>query len=102
MTGWRIGFSASNAHIAKVMSNYLSHSTGAPSTISQWAAIEALKSPQEGVRAMCDVFRQRRDYIVKRMNEIDGVSCIVPDGAFYVMMNIERLKGKTIRGQAHK
>jgi aspartate aminotransferase len=99
MTGWRIGFSASNAHIAKVMSNYLSHSTGAPSTISQWAAIEALKSPQEGVRAMCDVFRQRRDYIVKRMNEIDGVSCIVPDGAFYVMMNIERLKGKTIGGR---
>ena len=99
MTGWRIGFSASNAHIAKVMSNYLSHSTGAPSTISQWAAIEALKSPQEGVRAMCDVFRQRRDYIVKRMNEIDGVSCIVPDGAFYVMMNIERLKGQTIGGR---
>ncbi len=102
MTGWRIGFSASNAQIAKVMSNYLSHSTGAPSTISQWAAIEALKSPQEGVKAMCDIFRQRRDYIVKRMNEIDGVSCIVPDGAFYVMMNIEKLKGKTIGGRLIK
>lgn len=99
MTGWRIGYTASNAEIAKVMSNYLSHSTGAPSTMSQWAALEALQGPQEGVEEMRKVFEDRRNYIVKRMNGIDGVSCIVPEGAFYVMMNIEELKGKTLGGR---
>lgn len=99
MTGWRIGFSASNPTIAKVMANYLSHSTGAPATMAQWAAVEALNGPQEGIKAMRDVFEQRRNYIVERMNKIDGVSCIKPDGAFYIMMNIEELIGKTIGGR---
>ena len=99
MTGWRVGYTASNPEIAKVMSNYLSHSTGAPSTISQWAAVEALAGPQEGIKDMAKVFEQRRDYIVDRINAIDGVSCIKPMGAFYVMMNIEKLLGKTIGGR---
>lgn len=102
MTGWRIGFSASNPTIAKVMANYLSHSTGAPSTISQWAAVEALNGPQEGIKEMRDIFEQRRNYIVERMNKIEGVSCIKPDGAFYIMMNIEELIGKTIGGRVIK
>ena len=99
MTGWRIGYTASNPEIARVMSNYLSHSTGAPSTISQWAAVEALTGPQEGIAAMKDVFEQRRNYIVERMNAIDGVSCRKPQGAFYVMMNIDKLLGKTLGGR---
>ena len=94
MTGWRIGYTASNAQIAKVMSNYLSHSTSAPSSVSQWAAVEALDGPQEGIRAMRDEFELRRNYIVERMNQIDGVSCLNPEGAFYVMMNIEKLIGR--------
>ena len=98
MTGWRIGYAAAPAHIAKIMANYLSHSTGAPSTISQWAAVEAFNGPQETIEDMRKVFEERRNYIVSRMNSIDGVSCIMPDGAFYVMMNIEQLKGKTIGG----
>ena len=98
MTGWRIGYAAAPANIAKVMANYLSHSTGAPSTISQWAAIEAFNGPQETIEAMRKVFEERRNYIVDRMNKIEGVSCIMPEGAFYVMMNIEKLKGKTIGG----
>lgn len=98
MTGWRIGYAAANPQIAKIMSNYLSHSTSAPSTISQYAALEALNGPQDGIKAMRDVFEQRRDYIVERMNSIEGVSCINPDGAFYVMMNIEKLIGKTLGG----
>ena len=98
MTGWRIGYAAAPAHIAKIMANYLSHSTGAPSTISQWAAVEAFNGPQETIEDMRKVFEERRNYIVARMNSIDGVSCIMPDGAFYVMMNIEKLKGKTIGG----
>lgn len=99
MTGWRIGFSASNTKIATIMANYLSHSTSAPSTISQFAALEALSGPQAGIDAMRDVFEQRRDYIVQRVNAIDGVSCIKPDGAFYIMLNISKLKGKTLGGR---
>jgi len=99
MTGWRIGFSASNKHLADVMGNYLSHSTGSPSTISQIAAAEALKGPQESVLMMRDAFRQRRDYIVERINKIDGVSCLLPEGAFYIMLNIEKLIGKTLCGE---
>ena len=95
MTGWRIGYTASNDQIAKVMSNYLSHSTSAPSSISQWAAVEALNGPQEGILAMRDEFEARRNYIVKRINSIDGVSSLKPEGAFYVMMNIEKLIGRT-------
>ena len=99
MTGWRIGYTASSTALAKVMSNYLSHSTGAPATMSQFAALEALNGPQDGIEAMRKVFEVRRNYIVKRMNEIKGVSCIVPEGAFYVMMNMEQLKGRTIGGR---
>ncbi len=95
MTGWRIGYTASNDQIAKVMSNYLSHSTSAPSSVSQWAAVEALSGPQDGILAMRDEFEKRRNYIVERMNSIEGVSCLNPEGAFYVMMNIEKLIGRT-------
>ncbi|MCI6647636.1 MAG: pyridoxal phosphate-dependent aminotransferase [Oscillospiraceae bacterium] len=98
MTGWRIGYAAAPANIAKVMSNFLSHSTGSASTISQWAAVEAFNGPQDTVEAMRKVFEERRNYIVQRMNSIDGVSCIEPEGAFYVMMNIEQLKGRTLGG----
>lgn len=98
MTGWRIGFTASNKQIAKIMSNFLSHSTGAPSTISQWAAVEALNGPQEGIEEMRRAFEARRNYMYERMNTIPGVSCIKPEGAFYVMMNIDMLIGRTISG----
>lgn len=99
MTGWRVGYCAANKTLAKIMSNFLSHSTGAPSTISQWASVEALTGPQEGIEAMRLAFLERRDYIVKRINSIPCVSCIVPNGAFYVMMNIEQLIGKTLGGK---
>lgn len=99
MTGWRIGYCAANKQIARIMSNFLSHSTGGPSTISQWAAVEALNGPQEGIEHMRRAFEERRNYIVSRINSIAGVSCIEPDGAFYVMMNIEKLLGKTVGGR---
>lgn len=99
MTGWRVGYCAANKTLAKIMSNFLSHSTGAPSTISQWASVEALTGPQEGIEAMRLAFLERRDYIVKRINSIPDVSCIKPNGAFYVMMNIEKLVGKTLGGK---
>ncbi|MDR0839614.1 MAG: aminotransferase class I/II-fold pyridoxal phosphate-dependent enzyme, partial [Oscillospiraceae bacterium] len=102
MTGWRIGFSASNSQLAQVMGNWLSHATSAPSTISQYAAIEALNGPQETVEAMRKVFEQRRDYIVERVNSIPGISCIKPEGAFYVMINIREQIGKTLGGRIIK
>lgn len=99
MTGWRIGYAASNKQIAKVMANFLSHSTGAPGTMCQSAAVEALLGLQDGVGDMRKVFEERRDHIVKRINAIENVSCIKPDGAFYVMINLEKLIGKTIGGK---
>jgi len=98
MTGWRIGYACANNQIAKVMANYVSHSTGSPAAISQKAAAAALTGSQEKVEAMRQAFETRRDYIVERMNRIPGVSCIKPEGAFYVMMNLEKLIGKTIHG----
>lgn len=99
MTGWRIGYTASNRELAKVMSNYLSHSTSAPSTISQQAAITALVGPQEDIYEMRRAFEARRDHLVERMNHIDGVSCIKPQGAFYVMMNMQNFIGKSMYGR---
>ncbi|MDR3310890.1 MAG: pyridoxal phosphate-dependent aminotransferase [Oscillospiraceae bacterium] len=100
MTGWRIGYSASSASLARVMENYLSHSTSAPSTVSQWAAVEALAGDQTSVEAMRLEFVRRREYIVRRVNEIPDLSCITPDGAFYVMINVSRLFGRTTGGAA--
>ena len=80
------------------MANYLSHSTGSPSTISQKASVTALNAPQDEVEKMRQAFEERRDYIVARMNSIPGVSCIKPEGAFYVMMNLEQILGRTLYG----
>ncbi|WP_243115137.1 pyridoxal phosphate-dependent aminotransferase [Intestinibacillus sp. Marseille-P6563] len=99
MTGWRIGYACAEPSIAKIMSNYLSHSTSAPSTISQVAAIEALTGPQEDIEEMRKAFQARRDHLVERMNQIEGISCIKPQGAFYVMMNMKNFLGKTMYGQ---
>ena len=99
MTGWRIGYAAANHEIAAMISNYASHATGAPATIAQYAAVEALTGAQTPVEEMRDVFEKRRDDIVRRVNQIDGLSCITPDGAFYVMLNIQALAGKTLGGR---
>ena len=99
MTGWRIGYAAASEPIAKVMSNYISHSTGAPSTISQFAAVEALTGPQDTIYAMRDVFEERRNYFVDRVSRMDGVSCVKPEGAFYIMMNISEQIGRVLGGR---
>ena len=98
MTGWRIGYACANDQIAKVMANYVSHSTGSPVAISQKASAAALSGPQDEVLTMKKAFEERRNFIVKEMNAIPGVSCIMPEGAFYVMMNLNELIGKTIHG----
>lgn len=100
MTGWRIGYAMADEKIAKIMSSFISHSTGSPCAVSQAASVVALSSSQELVETMRQAFEERRNYIVQRMNQIDGVSCIKPEGAFYVMMNIEKLLGKKICGES--
>ena len=102
MTGWRIGYTACEPGLAKVMTNFLSHATSAPSTISQYAAIEALTASQDTVEEMRKVFEERRNYMASRMNAIDGVSCLVPEGAFYIMMNMKELVGRTLGGKLIK
>lgn len=98
MTGWRIGYACANDTIAKAMANYISHSTGSPCAVSQKAAVEALRGPQEKVAKMRAAFEERRNVMVAGMNSIPGVSCIQPEGAFYVMMNLKDIFGRTIRG----
>ncbi len=99
MTGWRIGYTASTKEIAKVMGSYQSHATSNPCSIAQYAGVEALNGPQEELIAMRHEFNRRRKEMIRLVNEIDGVSCNTPMGAFYVMMNISRLKGKRVDGR---
>lgn len=100
MTGWRCGFAAcGDKRVAKVMTNCLSHALGCIGAMNQAAMAEAMRGPQESVDAMRAAFEERRNYLVERMNKIEGVSCLMPDGAFYVMMNIEKLIGRTLGGR---
>ena len=98
MTGWRIGYACANDKVAKAMANYLSHSTDSPCAVSQKASLAALTASQDEVEKMRQAFEERRNYLVERMNSIPGVSCIKPEGAFYVMMNLDQLLGKTLHG----
>ena len=94
MTGWRIGYTAGDKNLIKAMSKLQSQSTSCPTSISQYAAIEALTGPQEQVSEMRSEFRKRRDYFVKELNNIDGITCQSPGGAFYVFPNISGLMDK--------
>lgn len=98
MTGWRIGYAAANPQIASIMANIQSHAASNPNSIAQKAAYAALTGPQDEVEKMRKVFKERRDYMVSRIGKMDGVSCINPHGAFYLMMNIKKLIGKTLHG----
>ena len=98
MTGWRIGFAAANEEITKAMANYLSHSTGNPSSVSQYAALEAYTSKESLAKKMHLAYTRRRKYFLERISKLDGVSCVEPDGAFYIFMNIKGLLGRTIQG----
>lgn len=98
MTGWRIGFAAANEEISKAMANYLSHSTGNPSSVSQYAALEAYRSEEDLVGKMQLAYTRRRKYFLERISKLEGISCLEPDGAFYIFMNIKQLLGRTIQG----
>lgn len=98
MTGWRIGFAAAEKNIIKVMSNIQGHTTSNPTSISQYASVVGLEEDQTNIAEMKREFNIRRLYMVDMINSIEGLSCKEPKGAFYVMLNFSKLKGKTIQG----
>ena len=89
MTGWRIGYAAAREDVVQMMSNIQSHTTSNPNSIAQYASLAALRGPKDDIKAMIDEFSRRRIFMVDRINSIPGLSCRLPKGAFYVMMNIE-------------
>ena len=93
MTGWRIGYAAGPADLIKAMGKIQSQSTSNPTSISQWAAIDALTGPQDDVERMRVEFDRRRAIIVDALNEIPGVSCLKPQGAFYVFPDVSGVYG---------
>jgi aspartate aminotransferase len=94
MTGWRIGYGLVPTPIVTAMTKLQSHSTSNPTSISQKAAVEALRGPQESVAAMLAEYRRRRDFVVPRLRAIPGVTCAEPRGAFYVYPNLSVAIGK--------
>jgi len=94
MTGWRIGYGAGPKDIIKAMAKLQSQSTTNPSSISQAAAVEALNGTQDFIKTRAESFKERRDFVVKYLNNINGLSCLKPNGAFYVFPNCKKLLGK--------
>ena len=99
MTGWRIGYVAANKKLAKAMGNIQSHATSNPNSIAQAAAVEALNGDQSIIETMKKTYIERRDYMVDKINSIDGLSCKTPHGAFYVFMNVKDVLNKEHYGK---
>jgi len=99
MTGWRIGYAAGPKEIISQVAKIQSQSTSNPTSIAQKASVEALSGSQEATAMMVKAFKERRDVIVKGLNDMEGVSCLNPHGAFYVFPNVSGLYGRSYQGQ---
>src|SRR5437588_1589677 len=95
MTGWRIGYAGGPAELIKAMQTIQSQSTSNPSSISQWASVEALNGPQDFIPVHNKVFKERRDLVVSMLNQAKGIECPRPEGAFYVYPSCAGTIGKT-------
>jgi aspartate aminotransferase len=95
MTGWRIGYGAGPVALIKAMAKLQSQSTSNPSSIAQWASVEALEGPQDFIAAHNRVFEERRDLVVAMLNQAHGISCPTPEGAFYVYPSCAGTIGRT-------
>ena len=95
MTGWRIGYAGGPAELIKAMATIQSQSTSNPSSISQWASVEALNGPQDFIPVNNKVFKERRDLVVAMLNQARGIDCPRPEGAFYVYPSCAGTIGKT-------
>lgn len=98
MTGWRIGYCTGPRQLLGAMVKLQSQSTTNPSSISQWAAVEALNGPQDFLKHWRDVFQGRRDLVVRGLNANTGLDCLTPEGAFYVFPSVKRLLGRMSGG----
>lgn len=98
MTGWRIGYAAGPEEVIKAATKIQDHTTSNPSSISQKAALAALEGDQDHIPKMIYEYKKRRDFMVDRLNKIDGVYALRPDGAFYVFADVSKLYGKNIKG----
>jgi aspartate aminotransferase len=99
MTGWRIGYALGPSDIIAAAAKIQSQSTSNPTSIAQWAALEAIRGPQEELAPMVREFHKRRNVIVDKLNAVDAIHCLRPQGAFYVFPNIAALLGKTANGK---
>lgn len=99
MTGWRIGYAACSEEIAGAMSKIQSQSTSNPTSIAQKAALEAIRGDQSAMPQMVVEFRKRRDFIVEALNNIEGIDCFAPGGAFYVFPKVSSLYGRMFKGK---
>ena len=102
MTGWRIGYAAGPKEIIKAISKIQSQSTSNPSSISQAAAVEALNGTQDFIQERSNAFKERRDFVVNSLNNIKGISCLKPSGAFYVFPSCKKLLGKKTKLKTDK
>ncbi|MCG2820729.1 MAG: pyridoxal phosphate-dependent aminotransferase, partial [Candidatus Atribacteria bacterium] len=102
MTGWRIGYAAGPEDIIKGMSKIQGHSTSNPNSIAQKASVEALNGKQDAIEEMRKAFDERRKYMVKRLNEIEGISCLNPAGAFYAFPNVSKILDRGIEYNGKK
>jgi len=102
MTGWRIGYAAGPKEIIKAISKIQSQSTSNPSSISQAAAVEALNGTQNFIQERSNAFKERRDFVVNSLNNIKGISCLKPSGAFYVFPSCKKLLGKKTKLKTDK
>ena len=98
MTGWRIGYAAGPEALIKGMAKVMSQTTSNPSSVSQWAAVEALAGTQAFIKPNQELFRGRRDLVVGMLNQTEELSCPTPEGAFYVYPDCSRAIGKTTAG----
>ncbi|WLT07942.1 pyridoxal phosphate-dependent aminotransferase [Bartonella apihabitans] len=94
MTGWRIGYAAGQVELIKAMETIQSQQTSGTSSISQWAAVEALNGPQDFIAKNKAIFQARRDLVVSMLNQANGIECPTPEGAFYVYPSCAKLIGK--------
>jgi aspartate aminotransferase len=95
MTGWRIGYAGGPEPLIKAMAKVMSQTTSNPSSISQWASVEALNGTQAFIKPNAKLFEQRRDLVVSMLNQANGLRCPTPEGAFYVYPSCAGLIGKT-------
>jgi aspartate aminotransferase len=102
MTGWRLGYACAHEKIIKAMSSVQSHAVSHPNSITQYASTVALNGPQDDVYKMVEQFAKRRTYMYERLSKMEGLHCLMPDGAFYIYVDITYYMNKKLCGQTIK